>query len=175
MRVLKIFLITSVSTIVILGAAAAVYLAMNLQGEAEPFEINTPDAGTKVLVATQGSGFKDALRVALEDRLKAKPVYVKGVDLSALAGMTEANWDGVVIIHAVQMWQAPKPVMAFLARAGDLRKVLLVATSLSGEWKMRGYDVDTITSASRKGEVSRVAGELERSVDAILVMSALAD
>jgi len=66
---------------------------------AESFEVNTPKSEIRVLIATQGSEFKDAVVAGVVDHLKRKGAYIKVIDVSALPQVNENKWNAVVVLH----------------------------------------------------------------------------
>lgn len=113
---------------------------------AESFEINTPDLPKRVLIATQGSQFKDALVAAVVEELREQPVYIKVIDVSLLAGVDEEDWSAVVVIHTWENWKPQLDAKRFLRRMKMSEKVVVLSTSGSGDEKMEG--VDAIAAAS---------------------------
>ncbi len=75
MKALKITLIVIGSLVVLFLIAFGVYLLLNIQGEAESFEMGSPLLEQKVLIATQGSEFKNALVDSFITYLKEEPLY----------------------------------------------------------------------------------------------------
>lgn len=156
MKTLKITLIVISSIVVVLLVAFGIYLLMNRQGVIEPFEVNSPALGQKVLIASQGSDFKNAVVESLTQYLREKPVYVNVIDVTALAKVIEDEWDAVVLIHTTERWKLQPDVKAYLDRSEDLSKVVLLTTSGSGRWKTKDFNVDVITSASKMSEINSV-------------------
>jgi len=153
MKVLKIILIVIGSIIVLLLVTFGIYLLLNIQGEADSFEVGSPELEQKVLITSQGSDFKNALVDSLTTHLKEKPLYVKVVDVSVLGEINEDEWDALVLIHTTQQYKLQPNVKEYPDRAKDLSKVILVTTSGSGEWKTEDYEVDIFTSASKMDEL----------------------
>jgi len=162
----KIVVITAIPAAPII--AFGIYLLVNLQGVIEPFEINSPDAIHKVLIASQGSGFKNMLVSGLVDRIKDSPTYIKVVDVTSLSEVNEADWNAVVLIHTTQRGRMQPDARKYLGRAGELDMVILVTTSGSGKWKTEEFDIDTLTSASRKAKVGLLVNTITHRLEAIL-------
>lgn len=154
MKVLKIVLLLIGCIILVLIILFLIYLWMNRQGVIESSEIGNPEFEQKVLIASQGSDFKNALVEGLITNLKQKQIYIKVLDVTALSEMSEDDWDAVVLIHSVEMNKLQPDVKAFLDRAHDLGNVILIITAGPGAWKTDDYDVDIISSASKKEELS---------------------
>jgi len=117
---------------------------------------------------SQGSDFKNTLVESLIQHLKGKPVYIKVIDVTVLSEVNEDEWDGVVFIHTTERWKLQPDVKAYLNRAKDLSKVVLLTTSGSGKWKTKDYDIDAITSASKKNELSSLTAKIIARLDLIL-------
>ena len=148
--------------------AFGIYLLVNIQGVIQPFEINSPDAKHKVLIASQGSGFKNMLVSGLVDKIKNSPTYIRVVDVTSLSEVDEAGWNAVVLIHTTQYGRMQPDAMEYLGRAKELDKVVLVTTSGSGRWKTEEFDIDTLTSASRKAKVGLLINTITHRLGAIL-------
>ncbi|MFH1038351.1 MAG: hypothetical protein V1789_06770 [PVC group bacterium] len=165
----KVIILIPISIISLMIIIFGVYLLVHRQRTAAHFEVNSPELEKKMLIATQGSAFKDAVVAAVVKEVGSRPIYIKVIDVSKLDGVEEDRWDAVVLIHTTEAWKLQPDVERFLSRAKDPGRVILVTTSGSGEWKADDFDVDTITSASRPAEQEPVAaaivGRLSTLVD----------
>jgi hypothetical protein len=134
---------------------------------ARAFEVNTRDtAHSSVLIATQGSAFKDSIVGGVVAHLRSLAVYVKVVDVSALPQVREADWDAIVVIHTWEMNKPQPDAQRFVSRVQDLRKVVVLSTSGKGTLKIDG--VDSISSASEMIDVPKRVAEIDARVDALL-------
>jgi hypothetical protein len=134
---------------------------------ARSFEVNDPHSTKpRVLVATQGSEFKDAVVSGVVDHLETRPAYVKVIDVSALPGVNEDEWDAIVIVHTWEMRKPQADAQAFKERARNARKLVVLSTSGAGDFKMEG--VDLISSASILADVPARVEAITVKVDAIL-------
>jgi hypothetical protein len=125
---------------------------------ARPFEVNDPRTSPRVLIATQGSAFKDAVVARVVEQLKTRPAYVKVVDLSALPGIDAGDWNAVLILHTWEMRKPPREVQAFVDRAQATGKLVVLTTSGAGSFKLEG--VDAISSASVLADAPSRAEEI---------------
>lgn len=132
----------------------------------EGFEVNKPDLDQHLLIATQGTEFKKAVVAALVENLRKRPIYIKVVDVSQLAGVNEADWTAVVLLHTWEKWRPPLVVKHFLRRLKTPEKVVVVSTSVSGEEKMEG--VDAITASSSMDEVPVAVDGVMSRLDLLL-------
>ncbi len=124
---------------------------------AEPYEINSPDQPTRVLVATQGSEFKNGLVAAVCDRLAMRPVYVKVMDVGGLDAIDTREWDKVLVVNTAMMNTMSAPARRLVARGEGLDNVLLFVTSGGADFKPADLRVDALSGASRKGDTNRLA------------------
>ncbi len=167
MKALKLVLIFVVAIVLLAVLGFGVYLAVNKQKPAQPFEAIYGTGEGRILIATQGSKFKDLLTEELLSRLEGGNVYICGIDISGLAETDPAKWDAVLLVHTTEKRVLPPSVEAFLARA-ESDKIVEVITSGDGKWRPEASEVEIITSASKIERVSAVADEAVQKVLAIL-------
>jgi hypothetical protein len=125
--------------------------------KAMAFEINAPNQPTHVLVASQGSEFKNALVAAVCDRLRAQPVFIKGIDVGDLDGIEIGRWDKVLVINTAMMDVMSGPVRRLVERGEDLDHVMIFVTSGGADFKPADIEVDALSGASRRADVQRLA------------------
>ena len=164
----KVLLLVPIGIIILTAGAFGVYLLVHIQKTADFFEVNSPELEKKVLIATQGSTFKDAVVAAVVKEVGYQRVFIKVIDVSGLGSVDEDRWNAVVLIHTTEAWKLQPDVERFLARMEHPEKVILVTTSGSGEWKTDKFDIDTITAASGPAEEASVANEIIGRVKALL-------
>lgn len=168
MKALKIVLIVIGSIVVVFLIIFGIYLLLNIQGEAESFEVGSPELEQKVLIASQGSDFKNALVKSLTEGLKEKSIYIKVVDVSALSEVNEDEWDALVFIHTTEKSRLQSNVKEYVDRAKDLSKVMLITTSGTGKWKTEDYDIEIITSASKMDKLNSLTNNILAWLNPIL-------
>lgn len=142
------------------------YLLHHSMHPARSFEVNSPAASQKVLIASQGSAFKDSLVAGIVAHLRERQVYVRVVDVSTLPTIRETDWNAIVLIHTWEMEKPQPNAKKFLDQTRDLRKVLVLTTSGAGTRKMEG--VDAISSASEMIDVPKRVTEIDTRLDKIL-------
>ena len=151
---------------VALFAFATWYAVHFSMATAKPFEVNGPQVREHVLIATQGSAFKDAVVKRVADRLEKRPAYVKVIDVAALGDVREADWNAIDVLHTWEMSKPPAAVKTFVDRAQARDKLVVLATSGNGGYHLEG--VDTITSASLTSAAPAQAEEIVSRVEKIL-------
>lgn len=140
------------------------YLKRHAMATAQTYEKGAPSLPRHVLVATQGSPFKDRLVTALAAQLEQRPVYVKVIDVGGLGDIDGADWHAIVLVHSWEFGKPPRVVRDFVARLAAPDKVIDVTTSGSGREKLPGVDV--ISSASVVDEVPELVAQITLKIDA---------
>ena len=114
---------------------------------AETYELNSPNLDDRLLIATQGSKFKNAITLGIVNRYKYDSVFIKVIDISALAEINPNEFDALVVIHTWENWKPPVMVASFIERTLDKKdKIIVMTTSGEGSYKME--NVDAITGES---------------------------
>jgi hypothetical protein len=167
-KIFKRVLIVIGSLIVLLVIAFGIYLMVNRQSVAEPFEVGSPDMDRKILIATQGSEYKDIMVDTLTARLKGEDIYISVIDISGLNEIDQKDWDAEVIIHTTEGWKLPDPVKEYLDRMENPDEVILLITSGGGNWKPEDCKVDVLTSASKVSDIQEKANSIEKKVNSLL-------
>lgn len=161
----KVLLSGGALALVILGLLTW-YRAHYSMEPARSFEIAGSASGPKVLIATQGSEFKDAIVAGLLEHLKTREAQVKVIDVSALPGMNVADWNAIVLLHTWEMRKPPAAVKAFVDRMEDKSRLIVLTTSGAGDFRMEG--VDAISGASQMADVPARVAEISARIDGVL-------
>lgn len=160
------FLTILVAGLLLASAGLSIYVLRHHMWSARPHERGASSLPHHVLIATQGSRFKNSLTEALVAQLEVKPVYVRVIDVSALSTVDANEWQVIVIMHTWEVGRAPRVVREFVARHAGTDKIIDVTTSGSGREKLPGVDV--ISSASVIEDVSSLAVRLGAQIDSRL-------
>jgi len=135
--------------------------------QAQEYEVNTPGENSRLLVATQGSEFKNTITTAIVDYYKTEAVYIKVIDVSALVGVNPTNYDALLVIHTWENWKPPSFVKSFMDRTTDYRdKMVVLTTSGEGSYRMEG--IDAITGESILEETPNHVGEIIKKLNPLL-------
>lgn len=111
------------------------------------FEINTTHFNKKIVIATQGSAFKNAITSNIINHYKNDSIYIKIIDIDGLHDIKPKKFDAIVILHTWESWQPPQSVKLFLNRTRlYYNKIIVFTTSGSGNSKME--DIDAVTGES---------------------------
>jgi hypothetical protein len=133
---------------------------------ARPFTAGVTSSAQRVLIATQGSRFKDALVAGLVRHLLSRSVYVSVIDVSGLPGVKASEWTAIVLIHTWEYSRPQADARAFLDRLAERQRVVVVTTSGSGKEAMPG--VDAISAASVMGDPPAPLAAVTGRIDALL-------
>jgi hypothetical protein len=134
--------------------------------EATASNVPGPPGAPKVLIATQGSEYKDAVTAGLLEHLKARSAAVQVIDVGDLAAVQPAQWKAIVLIHTWEMGTPPSGVQDFIDKLPSLDRLVVHTTSGQGDGKPNG--VDAVTGASTMEDVPAKVKELATRVDLVL-------
>ena len=134
---------------------------------AEPFEINTPNLERKLLIATQGSEFKNGITNGLVNHYKQDSIYIKIVDISALPEIDPNNYTALVVMHTWENWSPPEDVMLFIGKTKPFKnKIIVLTTSGKGSFKMES--VDALTGESKLDNVISYTNQIIERLNPLL-------
>ncbi|SFR66583.1 hypothetical protein [Maribacter stanieri] len=130
-----------------------------------PYNINSPTLDKKLLIATQGSDFKDKVTSDIVDHFKSDSVYIEVVDVESLNDIDPNNFNALVIIHTWENWKPPLSVQSFIDKYGnESNKIIVFTTSGDGDNTMEG--VDAIAGESKLSEaplfINRIIDRLNK-------------
>ncbi len=112
-----------------------------------PFEINNPNLETKVLIASQGSRFKDSLVQGVLRHYQKDSIYFKVIDVYTMFTVDIDKWDALIIINSWEYGSPPRNVKKFIKNYPDqLDKLIILSTVGSSNIALK--DVDVISGES---------------------------
>lgn len=114
-------------------------------GVVESFQINSTNSTHALLIATQGSEYKIEVTLKIINALQTENLFINVVDVTSLDLERIDDYDAVVIIYTVEIWETPKQAIEFVNRS-EVNQVFGIATLGDGSYHMDG--VDGITCAS---------------------------
>lgn len=169
----KRFICTSLSAIILASVPAFSFSIPHLfwpQKDIAASEVNSPSLGQKVLIASRASNYKTALVEKIKQVLKNDSFYVKCIGLSQLKNENTEGYGAIVLINTCMAWDWDRNVRAFLKTRKDIRTVIVLTTSGSGDWvpNKKKWAVDAVASASVKTNIDGVAGEMVLKIKQIL-------
>ena len=153
---IKILTIIISIPVVLFIILVGTYIVMNWQGVIDPYHVGNPNAPHKVLIASQGSEFKNKLLKDLVQQLESDIVYLSIIDCTSLKKENVTDWDTIVIIHTTKAHQIPNYVKTYLQRFSNLSKLVLVSTSGGGDEVVTEFEVEAISTASRLADTNKI-------------------
>lgn len=120
-----------------------------------------------VVIANEGSNFKDSIASILVRHFENESVQVKVIPLSSLSKVEPKDFSAVVIIHSLYTRNPPPEVAHYIKnQSACLDKIVVMTISSNGTYKMD--DVDAITGASKIKEVTMYANKIIAKLNPIL-------
>ena len=114
---------------------------------ASSYEVNAPSEDRKLLIATQGSAFKNTVTQGLVDYYKQDSIYIKIIDIADLSKIHAEDFSALVILHTWENWKPPASVKSFMQEnEAQKKKMVIFTTSGEGNYKME--NVDALTGES---------------------------
>lgn len=158
---------TGIAAIIILSIALFIFYKPDYSSKiVKTIEVNSPKLEYSVLIASQHSDYKNAIVRGIVENLKRRPVYIKVIDVTELSAINEKDWDAILVIHTWEYWEPPPVVKTWFEQTRDLNRVLVLATSGNGQYKMK--EINAITSASQLDNINSDLAEILRRLDLIL-------
>lgn len=157
-RWIKILLIVLSTPVIIFILLVTIYIVMNWQGVIEPYQVGDPNASLKVLIATQGSEFKEDLSKKIIKNLENDSIYISVIDCTTLKKENAADWQAIVIMHTTKAHKIPGYVSTFLEGLSDYSNLVLISTSGGGDEVITEFEVDAISTASSRSLTDTIAG-----------------
>ncbi len=143
----RILIIIMVSVLVFFAGFLVWYEYTYSMDTVIPFEVNDPNLETNVLIASQGSRFKDSLVQNLLRHYKKDTIYFKVIDVYTLFTVNIDKWDALVIINSWEYGSPPRNVKNFIKNHPDqLHKLIILSTVGSSNIALE--DVDVISGES---------------------------
>lgn len=107
--------------------------------------ISSKMAEHKILVASQGSDFKNVLLDSLLQRISSPDRYIKVTDATK-ASLEELNYDAYILIHTWEIYHPPACITFLLQQIDEHESVFSISTSGSGHLQLP--EIDGISGAS---------------------------
>lgn len=167
---IKILLIGISTPIILVVILVAIYIGMNWQGVIKPYQIGNPNAPSKVLIACQGSEFKENLSEKIIQKLKNDSIYMSVIDCTKLKEQNAADWKAIIIIHTTKAHKIPRYVSTFLESLSDYSNIVLISTSGGGDEVFSEFEIDAISTPSLISETNHISSLAISKVENFLQM-----
>ncbi|EAC3817669.1 hypothetical protein [Listeria monocytogenes] len=160
---LKISLIVVGIAVVIFAGVMLSYRFIKSMDVTENAEINKSATGDHVLLATQGSKFKDSVMDQVKKDMEGKNVHVSIIDTTKLDKVTADDYDKVVLFTTVQSDDIPENVSTFMNDNKD-KSIHIAVTADSGRWDDKPKDIDAISEASKAENKQDFVDDLTKAI-----------
>lgn len=107
---------------------------------------NDESASVHVLIASQGSEFKNQIVDEISLQFADEGYYVKVVDVTKIETENPKDFDAIVILHTWEKWNPQEEAAEYIGKHYSEEKFVVLATSGTGEEMIKG--VDGIAGAS---------------------------
>ena len=106
-----------------------------------PYSINQIAFEKKLLIAAQGSSFKDEVASGIVHSFKSDSIYIEVLDIKELQEISPEDFDAIVIMHTWEYGKPPIAVKEFIYRTEKYKnRIVVVTTSGEGSYKMENVD-----------------------------------
>ena len=150
--------------IIIFGAFYAWRFSMDIAPDQEYGSSDINNAS--ILIATQGSDFKDSLCHNIVIHYQAPDHYLKVTDVTKLGSYSYSEWDAIFIHHTWEINRPPKEVRKFINELPDHSKLVVYGTS--GDGRLVIKNIDAISGSSMMNEIPMRTKEVVSRIDKIL-------
>ncbi|ARM72393.1 hypothetical protein LMxysn_0758 [Listeria monocytogenes] len=162
---LKISLILVGIAVVIFAGVMLSYRFLKSMDVTESAEVNKSATGNHVLLATQGSKFKDSVMDQVKKDMEGKNVHISIIDTTKLDKVKADDYDKVVLFTTVQSDDIPENVTTFMNDNKD-KSIHIAVTADSGRWDDKPKDVDAISEASKAENKQDFVDDLTKAITA---------
>lgn len=160
-------LVFLIGFIILLLAFAFWYKVTYSMEIAENKEINSASLSSKILIATQGSTFKDAIVTNIINFYKKDSVHIKIIDVSQLQNSEPGLYKSIVILHTWEYGKPPQVVEQFINENTLYKdKIIVFTSSGAGTNKIEG--VDALVGESIIENASDISDEIIGKIEIIL-------
>ncbi|MBC1482257.1 hypothetical protein HCJ52_03370 [Listeria sp. FSL L7-1485] len=159
----KISLIIVGIAVVIFAGVMLSYRFLKSMDVTPNTEINESATGDHVLLATQGSDFKDSVIDQIEQDMANKNVHISIMDTTKLDKVNADDYDKVVLFTTVQSDDIPENVTTFMNDNKD-KSIHIAVTADSGRWDKQPKDIDAISEASKSENKQDFVDDLTKAI-----------
>ncbi|EBF5129684.1 hypothetical protein FHZ96_02630 [Listeria monocytogenes] len=153
----------SLIAVVIFAGVMLSYRFIKSMDVTENAEINKSATGDHVLLATQGSKFKDSVMDQVKKDMEGKNVHVSIIDTTKLDKVKADDYDKVVLFTTVQSDDIPENVSTFINDNKD-KSIHIAVTADSGRWDDKPKDIDAISEASKAENKQDFVDDLTKAI-----------
>lgn len=164
-RTILMLILSIASILILIGIWYKYEYSMDV---AEHVEYNSSEYSRKLLIATQGSEFKNTLTKNVIEHYKNDSIYIKVIDVASLETIDVEKFGVILLIHTWENWEPPKIVEKFIngLSNAERNKLIVMTTSGQGSYKMEG--TDAITGESNLNNIVSVTNQIIERLNILL-------
>ncbi|TAI48427.1 hypothetical protein [Flagellimonas allohymeniacidonis] len=168
MKWIKKILITLLILVLLLFALATWYKNTFSMDPVTGYTVKSDEMPKSMLIATQGSMFKDAITKGIIDEYANDSIHVNVIDVLKIGKENTSNYDVMVLIHTWENWKAPKEVEDFVLALSEVDKTKTVVLTTSGKGDSKMDNLDAITGESDLENSQEFLEEIISKIEAVL-------
>jgi predicted nicotinamide N-methyase len=152
--------------LVVIVAALAVFAWWGFRDRApvENQQIGSKMSSKQVLIATQDYEFRNQIANTVTKALEEEGCYIEMIDVQNILESNIENFDVVIILDTVKAWKLHKNTRAFMDKAKNKNKIIVVPCAGAPDLKMNIEGVDVISAASPQGNQESIANDILEKV-----------
>ena len=160
---MKKFLIGLIIVLFGFGAFVAIYMALYTQGVIESFEAGEKSSNERILIASQGSDYKNIFVEKVIEKLKNDSLFIKVIDVTEIEKENIDDFKVILIINSIEMYDMQENAKGFLSGV-NTDKVIMLATSGNGAMGPKDNSIDAITTASSVETIDEKVDEVMKRI-----------
>lgn len=133
----------------------------------EEYQINSTNYNQKLLIATQGSVFKNTLTKSIIENYKQDSIFINVIDVSSLSKINPKEYNAILLMHTWENWSPPVDIKNFIKKTEQYKDKIIVFTT-SGQGNYRMENVDALTGESILENVSVFSKEIIKKLNSLL-------
>ena len=135
--------------------------------EATSFNTNSIEYNRKLLIATQGSEFKNQLTKNVVNHYKLDSIFIRVIDISHLEDIEPKSFNAILVLHTWESLKPPIVVETFMNNSiAHQNRIVVLTTSGNGSYKME--DIDAITGASNMANIDLFTERIIKRIDPLI-------
>ena len=133
----------------------------------EHHTVNSSSLEIKLLIATQGSEFKNTVTQGIIQHFETDSIFIEVIDITSLEEINPKIFDAIVLIHTWENWKPPSDIKSFVERTTAYKdKIVVITTSGEGSYKME--EVDAIVGESILEDAPSISDKIITRIKSIL-------
>lgn len=150
--------------LIIILTFSSIYIYKYYPRKIDSFEVNEQNLPNKILIASQGSDFKNALLTNLVESIKNDSTYIKVIHTSDLDRAELEYWRSIIIINTCVADKLQKSVTNFINKVPNEYPLHMVITAGDGRWMPADLHVDAISTASKLNKIDEIVIHIKKQI-----------